>query len=65
VGHYVIAVFAGLWRAGEPAAGSDAAEAGFYSLAAAHQMQLTPGAIGFIERAADVVRGFGGAKGCP
>lgn len=65
IGHYVIAVFVGHWRAGEPAAGSDAAEAGFFSLVAAGQMQLTPGAMGFISRAADVVRGNARAQGCP
>lgn len=49
--HYLIAVFAGAWLAGEPHAASDARAARFVSLAEAAALPLTEGALGFIERA--------------
>jgi ADP-ribose pyrophosphatase YjhB (NUDIX family) len=49
--HYVIAVHAGRWRAGEPAPGSDAAAARFVSRANLSRHPLTPGAQELIERA--------------
>lgn len=49
--HYVIAVFAGVWLAGAPAAGGDAAQARFFEPGAIADLQLTPGAAGLIARA--------------
>lgn len=43
-GHYLIAVYAGLWTGGEPKAGSDAAQAGFFPLQEVGTLQLTDGA---------------------
>ncbi|MDX2205780.1 MAG: NUDIX hydrolase [Hyphomicrobiaceae bacterium] len=62
-GHYLIAVFVGVWRAGEPVAAADAADAGFFTLEAAVRLDLTPGAQGFLRRAFAL---YGpGAQGCP
>lgn len=43
-GHYLIAVYAGLWQAGEPKAGDDAAQAGFFPWEVPDNLQLTDGA---------------------
>lgn len=51
VAHYLIAVFAGRWIAGEPVAGGDAAAARFVELHEAQDYRLTPGAASLIERA--------------
>lgn len=50
-GHYLIAVFAGRWRSGEPIAGGDAADARFFAISELADLPMTPGAAGFIERA--------------
>lgn len=50
--HYLIAVFAGRWLAGEPVAGSDAADARFVPMSGLADLPLTPGAVRFIEQAA-------------
>lgn len=55
--HYLIAVFAGRWRAGEPVAGGDAADARFVPMSELGDLPLTPGAAGFIERAAALLAG--------
>jgi ADP-ribose pyrophosphatase YjhB (NUDIX family) len=56
-GHYVIAVFAGVWRAGEPVAGGDAADARFFAVDEVDGLTTTPGAAVFVRRAFAVVRG--------
>lgn len=50
--HYVIAVHYGVWRAGEPAAGSDCREARFVALDNLASVPLTDGAEALIRRAA-------------
>jgi 8-oxo-dGTP diphosphatase len=50
--HYVIAVYCGRWRAGEPRAGSDAAVASFVPIADIDAYPLTDGAAQLIRRAA-------------
>jgi 8-oxo-dGTP diphosphatase len=49
--HYVLAVFWGRWRAGEPIAGSDAAAACFVAPNELHTYPLTDGAANLIEHA--------------
>lgn len=49
--HYIIAVHAGLWLSGEPAAAEDAADARFVSPDGLADLQLTSGALGLIARA--------------
>jgi 8-oxo-dGTP diphosphatase len=49
--HYLLAVFWGRWRAGEPIAGSDAAAARFVAPGELHTYPLTDGAASLIERA--------------
>jgi 8-oxo-dGTP diphosphatase len=49
--HYLIAVFCGRWREGEPTAGSDASLARFVPLGDVEELQLTPGAGPLIRRA--------------
>ena len=49
--HYVLAVFAGRWIAGEPMAGDDAGEARFVAIADLAGLELTAGAAGYIARA--------------
>ncbi len=52
--HYLIAVFCGRWRGGEPAAGSDAATARFLpaeGIASSGRVRLTEGAAALIHRA--------------
>ena len=55
--HYVLAVFYGEWRAGEPVAASDAAAARFVSIAEARKLTLTDGALALIERASAILAG--------
>lgn len=55
-GHYLIAVFAGVWRAGEPAAGGDAADARFFALDEVDALATTPGAADYVRRASAAVR---------
>ena len=62
--HYLIAVFAGRWLAGEPEAAADAAEAGFFTLEAAARLEMTPGAHDFLRRAFEALGGAGGLEGC-
>ena len=49
--HYVLSVFCGSWIAGEPMAGSDAAEARFVALTEIGGLAMTPGAAGIIAKA--------------
>ena len=49
--HYLIAVFCGRWRRGEPNAGSDASLARFVPLGDVAGLQLTDGAVPLIHRA--------------
>lgn len=49
--HYLIAVFCGRWRSGEPNAGSDASLARFVPLGDLAGLQLTDGAAQLIRRA--------------
>jgi 8-oxo-dGTP diphosphatase len=49
--HYLLAVFWGRWRAGEPTADSDAAAARFVAPSELHNYPLTDGAASLIERA--------------
>jgi hypothetical protein len=56
--HYLITVFCGRWRAGEPSAGSDASAARFVRIADIEGYPLTEGAAALIHRAwAQVQRG--------
>ena len=50
--HYVIAVYCGRWRAGDPRAGSDAGVASFVRIADVDSYPLTDGAAQLIRRAA-------------
>jgi ADP-ribose pyrophosphatase YjhB (NUDIX family) len=52
VAHYVIAVYYGLWRAGEPVAGSDSRAARFVPLDELDQYPLTEGTARIIRNAA-------------
>lgn len=54
--HYVLCVFAGLWRSGEPRAGSDSAQARFVPLAELGSFNLTNGARELIEKAHAIAR---------
>lgn len=63
-GHYLIAVFAGVWRAGEAVAGGDAADARFFALDEVAGLATTPGAANFVQRAFAALQG-GGAEACP
>lgn len=49
--HYLIAVYVGLWRSGEPMAGDDAAAAGFFTAESMADLQLTDGAARLIDQA--------------
>ena len=49
--HYLIAVFCGRWRRGEPNAGSDASRARFVPLGDVEGLPLTDGAAALIRRA--------------
>jgi 8-oxo-dGTP diphosphatase len=49
--HYVIAVFRGHWRRGEPRAGSDASAARFVPIGDVEGLRLTDGAARLIRRA--------------
>jgi ADP-ribose pyrophosphatase YjhB (NUDIX family) len=50
--HYVIAVLGGPWRAGEPVAGDDAAEAGWLTVDELRHRPVTRGLIAVLEKAA-------------
>ncbi len=47
--HVVLAVFAARWAGGEPKAGDDAAEAGWFSPADLGTLPLVPGVVPYIE----------------
>ena len=49
--HYLVAVFCGRWRAGEPSAGSDASAARFVRIGDIEGYPLTDGAASLIRRA--------------
>ena len=49
--HYLITVFCGRWRAGEPSAGSDASAARFVGIGDIERYPLTDGAAALIRRA--------------
>ena len=49
--HYLIAVFCGRWRAGEPSAGSDASATRFVGIGEIEDYPLTDGAAPLIRRA--------------
>lgn len=49
--HYLLAVYAARWRAGEPVAASDSADARFVPIGVLANYRLTDGALGFIDRA--------------
>lgn len=49
--HYLVAVFCGRWRAGEPTAGSDASAARFVRVGEMEGYPLTDGAAALIRRA--------------
>lgn len=53
--HYVLCVFAGRWRAGEPSPGSDSAAARFVPLAELDGYNLTSGARTLIDKARTLV----------
>jgi 8-oxo-dGTP diphosphatase len=53
--HYAIVVHAARWTAGEPVAGSDAAEARFVPLSHLAHMDVTAGLVGIVGRAATLV----------
>ena len=55
--HYVLSVFAGRWRSGEPVGGSDAAAAAFFALDAIAALPLSDGAERIIARAAATLAG--------
>ncbi len=52
--HYVLTVYWGRWRGGEPSAGSDSADARFVPLPEIGRYPLTPGAAALIRRAASL-----------
>jgi ADP-ribose pyrophosphatase YjhB (NUDIX family) len=54
--HYAIIVHAARWRAGDPVAGSDAADARFVLTSQIAHLNVTDGAAAVIERAAHVIR---------
>lgn len=53
--HYVISVFAGRWRSGEPVAGDDAGAAEFAPISDLARYELTAGAAGLIARAVEII----------
>lgn len=53
--HYVLCVFAGLWRAGEPVAARDARSARFVHPSSLQGYKLTPGIPEFVARAQGIV----------
>lgn len=53
VAHYVIAVYYGIWREGEPVAGSDSRAARFVPLAELERYPLTEGVVRVITAAAE------------
>jgi ADP-ribose pyrophosphatase YjhB (NUDIX family) len=50
--HYVIAVLGGPWRAGEPVAGEDAAQAEWLTVGELHHRPVTRGLVAVLEKAA-------------
>jgi 8-oxo-dGTP diphosphatase len=54
--HYLLAVFYGLWVAGEPVAGDDATAARFVPLDAVHGLHMTEGAVDLVRRAATMLQ---------
>jgi ADP-ribose pyrophosphatase YjhB (NUDIX family) len=50
--HYVIAVLGGPWRAGEPVAGDDAAQAEWLTVGELHHRPVTRGLVAVLEKAA-------------
>ena len=58
--HYLLAVFWGTWRAGEPAAGSDAAAARFVAMDQIEAYPLTDEAERLIRRARELFESGGG-----
>lgn len=59
VWHYVIAVHYGVWRSGEPTAGSDCRATRFVGLGDLASLPLTDGAEALIRRAAALLRDHG------
>jgi 8-oxo-dGTP diphosphatase len=55
--HYLIAVFCGRWRAGEPVAGGDAARARFVPVAELARYPLSQGLIPLVHRAWELMGG--------
>lgn len=53
--HFVIASYAGLWRCGEPRAGSDARQAAWIAIDSLGEHPLTPGAANVIRQAWDAL----------
>ena len=54
--HHVIAVYCGLWRAGEAKAASDAAAVRWAKADELPQIDMTPGTLGFIAKAAAMLK---------
>lgn len=52
--HYVIAVYWGVWLAGEPVAGSDSRASRFWRLDQLDDLPMTEGTVAFIRRAAEL-----------
>lgn len=56
--HFVVSAFAALWREGEPVIGPEAGEVLFVRPDEIRQLQTTPGLLGIVSRAAELVGGW-------